>query len=78
MELKSFTRSVSVKMFANKMRIEVSKTRRQCQNLFTGEIEPEIHFLMDCSYSGDKRRLFSNFVQKNYHKNLITVLKDGS
>ena len=70
MELKFSIRSVSVKMYAHQLRIETGRYQkledkaRICLLCDSGEIESEIHFLMDCSYFSDKRRLFFNFLQK--------------
>ena len=70
MELKYSTRSVSVKMYAHQLRIETGRYQnledkvRICLLYDSGEIESEIHFLMDCFYFSDNRQLFFNFVQK--------------
>ena len=73
-EIKFSTRSVSAKMYTHQLRIETGRyqnledTVRICLLCDSREIESEIHFLMDCPYFSDKKRLFFNFVQKLYPK----------
>ena len=70
LKLKFSTGSVSVKMYAHHVRVETGRYQKLedkvkiCLLCDSGKIESEIHFLMDCSYFSDKRRLFFNFVQK--------------
>ena len=66
MELKFSMRSVSVKVYTHQLRIEIGRYQkledsvRICLLCDSGQIESEIHFLVDCDY-------FSNLC-KNYSK----------
>ena len=88
MELRFSTRFVSIKMYAHQLRIEAGRYQklkgkiRTCLLCDSGEIESEIHFLMDCFYFSEARLLFFNFVQKillnfkncNSEKQLLDLL----
>ena len=58
------------RMSAHQLKIETGRYQgleendRICLLCKSGEVESEIRFLMECSCSKQKRRLFLNFVEK--------------